>query len=72
MWAGRGTGGHDVGDYIVDADGFSLGECSEGDLDLWHAVRVWVVFGIFAKFLEKCQLKISGSMSIKSNREDLL
>jgi len=47
-----GSGGHDVGDYVVDADSLALGESTEGDLDLRHAVRVGVVFGIFTEFLQ--------------------
>ncbi len=46
-----GRGGHDVGDYIVDADRLPLGERAEGDLDLGHAVGIRVVSGVFAKFL---------------------
>lgn len=45
-------GGCDVGDYVVDADGFALGKGPEGDLDLGHAVGVGVVFGVFAEFLQ--------------------
>lgn len=48
---GGGGGGHDVGDHVVDADRFTLGEGTEGDLDLGHAIGVWVVFGVFAEFL---------------------
>ena len=48
---GGGGGGHDVGDYIVDADGFALGEGAERDLHLRHGVWVGVVSGIFAEFL---------------------
>lgn len=47
---GRGRG-HDVGDYVVDADGLALGEGAEGYLDLRHGVWVGVVFGVFAEFL---------------------
>ena len=43
----RGRRGHDVGDHIVDADAFALGEGAESDLDLGHAVGIGVVFGIF-------------------------
>lgn len=48
-----GSGGHDVGNHVVDADRFTLGECSKGDLDLWHAVGVGVVLRIFTKFLKE-------------------
>jgi len=46
-----GSGGHDVGNYVVDADSLALGESAKGDLDLRHAVRVRVVFRILAEFL---------------------
>lgn len=48
---GGGGGGHDVGDYVVYADGLAGGEGAEGDLDLGHGVWVWVVAGVFAEFL---------------------
>ena len=48
---GGGRGGGDVGDYVVNADGFAGGEGAEGDLDLGHGVGVWVVAGVFAEFL---------------------
>lgn len=47
--------GHDVGDHIVDADAFALGEGAESDLDLGHAVRIGVVLRIFAEFLHASQ-----------------
>ena len=46
-----GSGGHDVGNHVVDADRFALSECPKGDLDLWHAVGVGVVLRMFTKFL---------------------
>lgn len=48
---GGGGRGHDVGDHVVDADGFAGGEGAEGDLDLGHGVGVWVIAGVFAEFL---------------------
>ena len=48
---GSRGGGHYVGDNVVDADIFALGESPEGDLYLGHTVWVGVVFGIFTEFL---------------------
>ena len=47
-----GSGGHDVGNHVIDADRFTLGEGAKSHLDLWHAVGVGVVLRMFTKFLE--------------------
>lgn len=47
----RGRRGHDVGNHVVHADAFTLGEGAESDLDLGHAVGIRVVLGVFAEFL---------------------
>ena len=64
---GGGSGGHYVGDYVVDADRFALREGTEGDLDLRHGVGVGVVFGVFTQFLS-AQL---GWFRAKGGKEDL-
>lgn len=47
--------GHDVRYHVVDADVFASGEGAESDLDLRHVVRVWIVFGVLAEFLQWSQ-----------------
>ena len=48
----RGSGGHDVGNHVIDPDGFTLGEGAKSHLDLWHAVGIGVVLWMFTKFLD--------------------
>ena len=47
----RSRRGHDIGNDIVDANAFALGEGTKSDLDLGHAVGIGVVFGVLAEFL---------------------
>lgn len=46
-----GRCGHDVGNHVVHADTFALGEGAKSDLDLGHAIGIGVIFGVFAEFL---------------------